>query len=78
MKLALVIPGFSHAWFGDTSTALVAVAFTDAWKWSGIATLVYIAGLNAGTVVRSQGLLLVHCKSRGRGHTFSVKVWPFR
>ena len=22
-------------------------AFVDAWKWSGIATLVYIAGINA-------------------------------
>lgn len=45
--IATVIPGFSHAWYGNASTALVAVAFTDAWKWSGIATLVYIAGLNA-------------------------------
>jgi raffinose/stachyose/melibiose transport system permease protein len=45
--IATVIPGFSHAWYGDVSTALVAVAFTDAWKWSGLATLVYIAGLNA-------------------------------
>lgn len=45
--IAIVIPGFSHAWYGQASTALIAVAFTDAWKWSGIATLVYIAGLNA-------------------------------
>ncbi|MCB9460138.1 MAG: sugar ABC transporter permease [Anaerolineaceae bacterium] len=45
--IAIFVPGFSHAWFGDARTALLAVAFTDAWKWSGIATLVYIAGLNA-------------------------------
>jgi multiple sugar transport system permease protein/raffinose/stachyose/melibiose transport system permease protein len=45
--IALVIPGFGHAWFGEVSTALVTIAFVDAWKWSGIATLVYIAGLNA-------------------------------
>jgi multiple sugar transport system permease protein/raffinose/stachyose/melibiose transport system permease protein len=45
--IARVIPGFSHAWFGETSTALVAVAFTDVWKSCGIVTLVYIAGLNA-------------------------------
>lgn len=45
--ISLVVPGFSFAWFGEASTALFMVAFTDAWKWSGIATLVYIAGLNA-------------------------------
>ena len=45
--IATVIPGFAHAWYGEASTALVAVAFTDVWKWSGIVTLVYIAGLNA-------------------------------
>lgn len=45
--ISAFIPGFNLAWFGERSTALVAVAFTDAWKWSGIATLVYIAGLNS-------------------------------
>lgn len=45
--IALVIPGFAHAWFGETSTALVTVAFVDVWKSCGIVTLVYIAGLNA-------------------------------
>jgi len=45
--IAMIMPGFSHAWFGDVSTALGAVAFTDVWKSSGIVTLVYIAGLNA-------------------------------
>lgn len=44
--IALMVPGFRHAWFGEASTALVAVAFTDAWKWSGIATLIFIAALN--------------------------------
>lgn len=41
------VPGFDLAWLGDPVAALVTVAFIDAWKWSGIATLVYIAGLNS-------------------------------
>ena len=45
--VALVVPGFDFAWLGDQTSALVAVAFVDVWKWSGIVTLVYIAGLNA-------------------------------
>jgi len=45
--IALAVPGFDKAWLGDPVTALVTVAFVDAWKWSGIATLVYIAGLNS-------------------------------
>jgi multiple sugar transport system permease protein/raffinose/stachyose/melibiose transport system permease protein len=42
-----VIPGFDFAWLGHPVTALITVAFVDGWKWSGIATLVYIAGLNS-------------------------------
>lgn len=45
--ISTLIPGFDHAWLGDPVAALVIVAFVDAWKWSGIATLVYIAGLNS-------------------------------
>ncbi|MFT4211191.1 MAG: sugar ABC transporter permease [Microbacterium sp.] len=44
--IGLVIPGFSHSWLGDSSTALLAVGLVDAWKWSGLVTLVYISGLN--------------------------------
>jgi multiple sugar transport system permease protein/raffinose/stachyose/melibiose transport system permease protein len=40
-------PGFRFSWLGQTSTALPAVAFVDAWKWIGLTTLVYIAGINA-------------------------------
>jgi raffinose/stachyose/melibiose transport system permease protein len=40
-------PGFNFSWLGNTSTALPAVAFVDAWKWIGLTTLVYIAGINA-------------------------------
>ncbi len=40
-------PGFHFSWLGQTSTALPAVAFVDAWKWIGLTTLVYIAGINA-------------------------------
>lgn len=45
--IGLVVPGFRFAWLGDPAAALVAVAFIDGWKWVGLATLVYIAGLNA-------------------------------
>jgi raffinose/stachyose/melibiose transport system permease protein len=45
--IGLVIPGFSFEWLGNDWTALPLVALTDAWKWSGLTTLVYIAGLNA-------------------------------
>lgn len=45
--IGLFLPGFDFAWLGDPTSALITVAFVDAWKWSGIATLVYIAGLNA-------------------------------
>lgn len=45
--IGLFLPGFDHAWLGDPTSALVIVAFVDGWKWSGIATLVYIAGLNS-------------------------------
>ncbi|MFI6296524.1 carbohydrate ABC transporter permease [Nonomuraea sp. NPDC050790] len=39
--------GIEWAWLGEPATALVVVAFIDAWKWSGLITLVYIAGLNS-------------------------------
>lgn len=45
--IAVFVPGFAWAWLGEVSTALPAVAFVDAWKWIGLTTLVYIAGLNA-------------------------------
>jgi multiple sugar transport system permease protein/raffinose/stachyose/melibiose transport system permease protein len=45
--IGIVIPGFDYAWLGHPVTALITVAFVDGWKWSGIATLVYIAGLNS-------------------------------
>jgi raffinose/stachyose/melibiose transport system permease protein len=41
------VSGFDYAWLGNGTSALIAVAFIDVWKWSGIVTLVYIAGLNA-------------------------------
>ena len=45
--IAVFVPGFDYAWLGEPTSALVTVAFIDGWKWSGIATLVYIAGLNS-------------------------------
>lgn len=45
--ISLFVPGFHFAWLGEASTALVTVALIDAWKWSGLVTLVYIAGLNS-------------------------------
>jgi len=37
---------FSYGWLGSTGTALLLVGLIDAWKWSGLVTLVYIGGLN--------------------------------
>lgn len=45
--IGVIVPGFDYAWLGHPVSALVTVAFVDGWKWSGIATLVYIAGLNS-------------------------------
>ncbi|TCC36478.1 carbohydrate ABC transporter permease [Kribbella speibonae] len=45
--VGLFSSGFDFAWLGHPVSALVGVAFIDAWKWSGLATLVYIAGLNS-------------------------------
>jgi raffinose/stachyose/melibiose transport system permease protein len=45
--IGLVVPGFDYAWLGHGFSALATTAFIDAWKWSGLTTLVYIAGLNA-------------------------------
>jgi raffinose/stachyose/melibiose transport system permease protein len=39
--------GFDYAWLGHPTSALLSLAFVDAWKWSGLITLVYIAGLHA-------------------------------
>ncbi len=45
--LSAVLPGSVHyAYLGHSVSALITVACVDAWKWSGLATLVYIAGLN--------------------------------
>ena len=45
--IRIFAPGFAYAWLGHPTSALISVAFVEAWKWSGLATLVYIAGLNA-------------------------------
>jgi multiple sugar transport system permease protein/raffinose/stachyose/melibiose transport system permease protein len=46
--ISAVIPGtFYYAWLGHSTSALICVASVEAWKWSGLTTLVYIAGLNS-------------------------------
>jgi raffinose/stachyose/melibiose transport system permease protein len=46
--ISIFVPGgFHYSWLGNTTTALPAVAFVDAWKWIGLTTLVYIAGINS-------------------------------
>jgi multiple sugar transport system permease protein/raffinose/stachyose/melibiose transport system permease protein len=46
--ISAVIPGtFHYAWLGHSTSALLCVASVEAWKWSGLTTLVYIAGLNS-------------------------------
>ena len=37
---------FHFAWLGGQHSAIVVVGLIDAWKWSGLVTLVYISGLN--------------------------------
>ena len=45
--ISLINPGYHYEWLGHPTTALIAVASIDAWKYSGLVTLVYIAGLNS-------------------------------
>ncbi|NUU21755.1 MAG: sugar ABC transporter permease [Streptomycetaceae bacterium] len=45
--IGLFDAGFSYAWLGHPTSALLSLACVDAWKWSGLITLVYIAGLHA-------------------------------
>ena len=45
--IGVISPGFHYEWLGHPTTALIAVASIDAWKYSGLVTLVYIAGLNS-------------------------------
>jgi len=46
--LSLFVPGdVTFSWLGNQKTALLTVGFVDGWKWSGLVTLVYIAGLNS-------------------------------
>ncbi|PZQ90535.1 MAG: ABC transporter permease [Leifsonia xyli] len=45
--IGIFVPGFDWAWLGQVQTALISVAFIDAWKWIGLTTLVYIAGINS-------------------------------
>jgi raffinose/stachyose/melibiose transport system permease protein len=42
-----IVPGFDFAWLGHPTSALVMVGLIDGWKWSGLAALVYVAGLNS-------------------------------
>jgi multiple sugar transport system permease protein/raffinose/stachyose/melibiose transport system permease protein len=45
--LSAILPGQTgYDWLGHSTSALVCVAVIDGWKWSGLATVVYIAGLN--------------------------------
>jgi raffinose/stachyose/melibiose transport system permease protein len=39
--------GFNYNWLGHPTSALISVASIDAWRYSGLVTLVYVAGLNA-------------------------------
>jgi len=46
--ISALVPGtFHYAWLGHSTSALICVAAVEAWKWSGLITLVYIAGLNS-------------------------------
>ena len=60
--VGVVVGNFDYAWLGHPWSALASVAFIDAWKWSGLVTLVYIAGLNG-----IPGSLLEAAKIDGAG-----------
>ncbi|MBP2351426.1 multiple sugar transport system permease protein/raffinose/stachyose/melibiose transport system permease protein [Kribbella aluminosa] len=46
--ISVLVPGhFDYAWLGNATSALICTAAIEAWKWSGLATLVYVAGLNS-------------------------------
>jgi len=57
--ISLIVPGdFHFAWLGESGSAIIVVALIDAWKWSGLVTLVYISGLNAisGSIIEASVL----------------------
>lgn len=45
--IGIFSPGFQYDWLGHPTSALISVASIDAWRYSGLVTLVYVAGLNA-------------------------------
>jgi multiple sugar transport system permease protein/raffinose/stachyose/melibiose transport system permease protein len=45
--IAVFSPGFAFPWLGNSTSALILVGLIDAWKWSGLVTLVYISGLKS-------------------------------
>ncbi|TIC82754.1 sugar ABC transporter permease [Nocardioides sp. GY 10127] len=48
----------AYSWLGHPVSALLTVGIIDGWKWSGLVTLVYIAGLNTiPRTVREAALL---------------------
>ncbi|WP_432970238.1 carbohydrate ABC transporter permease [Dactylosporangium sp. CA-233914] len=71
--IGLFSPGFDYAWLGHPTTALIGVAFIDAWKWSGLATLVYIAGLNS---VPASLLEAAEVDGAGRARRFFSVQFP--
>lgn len=61
--ISLIVPGgFSFSWLGHPVSALISVAIVDGWKWAGLATAVYVAGLN-----RIPGQLMEAARLDGAG-----------
>ncbi|MBP2328973.1 multiple sugar transport system permease protein/raffinose/stachyose/melibiose transport system permease protein [Kibdelosporangium banguiense] len=72
--LDFLLPGgFDFAWLGHDLSALVVVASIDAWKWSGLITLVYIAGLNAIPASLVEAAMI---DGAGRWRRFWQIKWP--
>ena len=44
---AIGIPMKNFAWLGNEKTALTAVAFANAWQYTGIPMMLFVAGINA-------------------------------
>ena len=66
-------PDFGFAWLGNITTALPAVAFVDAWKWIGLTTLVYIAGINS---VPREVIEAAHIDGANGWQTFWKIIFP--
>lgn len=72
--LSLILPGeIDYAVLGNPIPALITVAVIDAWKWTGLIVLVYIAGLNA---IPRELMEAATIDGANRAQRFRLVQWP--